>query len=142
MGLASSPSGFSRMMDIIFRPFLDKFVVLYIDDMFIYSNNMSDHVQHLKQVLDTMRASKLFAKPSKCEFAQQELKFLGHLVGKEGVKADPDKVSNVLQRPQPLDVHELHSFLGLANYFMRFVKDCSGVAVHLTNMLSQHIAKC
>jgi hypothetical protein len=100
MGLSSSPAAFSRMMDKVFRPFLDKFVVLYIDDVLVYSKTMAEHVQHLRQVLEALRANKLYAKPSKCEFAKSEIKFLGHIVGQDGIKADPEKVSSVMQWPQ------------------------------------------
>ncbi|XP_028805311.1 uncharacterized protein LOC114760211 [Neltuma alba] len=105
----------------IFRPYLDKFVVVFIDDILIYSQNEEEHREHLRIVLQVLREHKLYAKLSKCEFWLKEVKFLGHVVSAEGVAVDPTKVDAVLKWEQPKSVTEVRSFLGLAGYYRRVV---------------------
>ncbi|XP_028807167.1 uncharacterized protein LOC114761882 [Neltuma alba] len=113
-GLTNAPAIFMDYMNRIFRPYLDKFVVIFIDDILIYSKDEEEHKQHLRIVLQLLREHKLYAKLSKCEFWLKEVKFLGHVVSAEGVSVDPSKIDAVLKWDRPQSVTEIRSFLGLA----------------------------
>lgn len=120
-------------MNKIFADYLNKFLVAYLDDILIYSDTKEQHLKHIELVLQRLREAKLsYAKMSKCEFFQRELKFLGHVVGSDGIKVDPAKTAVVRDWPPPADVSQLRSFLGLANYFRRFIKDYSTIVALLT----------
>ncbi|XP_028753420.1 uncharacterized protein LOC114713011 [Neltuma alba] len=116
---------FMNYMNRIFRPYLDKFVVVFIDDILIYSQNEEERHEHLKIVLQALRKHKLYAKLSKCEFWLKEVKFLGYVVSAERVAVDPTKVDAVLKWKQLKSVTEVRSFLGLARYYRRFVQGFS-----------------
>ena len=133
-GVTNAPAVFMDYMNRIFRPYLDKFVVVFIDDILIYSKDEKEHGEHLKIVLQVLREHKLYAKLSKCEFWLKEVKFLGHVISAEGVAVDPTKVDAVLQWEQPKSVTEIRSFLGLAGYYRRFIKGFSQMAMPLTKL--------
>jgi hypothetical protein len=135
MGLTNAPSGFMRLMTKVFRPYLDKFLVVYLDDLLVFSSSIEEHVEHLRQVLTVLREQTLYAKPSKCEFGVEQLSFLGHIVSKDGIAVDPSKVQSVVDWPVPKDLHQLRSFLGMANFFRRFIRRFSHTALPLTNLL-------
>jgi hypothetical protein len=135
MGLTNAPSGFMRMMNNVFRPYLDKFLLIYLDDLLIHSKSVEEHVEHLEKVLAVLREQRLYAKPSKCEFGVPELSFLGHIVSQAGVRVDPVKVQSVVNWPAPTDIQQLRSFLGMANYFRRFIHNFSSLALPLTDCL-------
>ena len=120
-GLTNAPATFQTLMNDIFRPFLDRFVMVYLDDILIYSDSPEEHAEHIRKVLDLLRKNKLYCKESKCEFFKTEVAFLGHVISGEGVKADPRKVQAVVDWPQPENVKQVRSFLGLANYYRRYV---------------------
>jgi hypothetical protein len=124
-GLTNCPSTFQQVMNDIFREYLGRFVVIYLDDILIYSKTAAEHEQHLRLVLAKLRELELYCRPSKCHFHQSEIGYLGHIVGREGMKVDPRKVQAVAEWPVPQDQHAVHSFLGLANYFRRFVQGCT-----------------
>ena len=124
-GLTNAPASFMNLMNKIFMEYLDKFVVVFIDDILIYSKNEEDHARHLRLVLDKLREHQLYAKFSKCEFWLREVAFLGHVLSEGGVAVDPNKVRNVLSWEQPKNVSEIRSFLGLARYYRRFIKGFS-----------------
>lgn len=134
MGLCNAPATFMRLMHEVFDDMLDRFVVIYLDDILIYSKTREEHIQHLRQVLDRLRQHSLYAKLSKCEFLQSEVSFLGHIIGKDGVKMDPRKVSAIQQWPPPNNVHELKSFLGLAGYYRKFIANYSNISAPLTEL--------
>ena len=133
-GLANSPATFQSVMNRIFAPHLHKFVVVYLDDIMIYSKNPEEHLEHLEIVLKILQENKFYTKPEKCTFNMHEVKFLGHIVGKDGLKVDPKKVDVVQNWPIPKDLTEVRQFLGLTNYFRKFIKDYSSVAAPLMDL--------
>ncbi|TYK12237.1 pol protein [Cucumis melo var. makuwa] len=133
-GLTNAPAVFMDLMNRVFKDFLDSFVIVFIDDILIYSKTEVEHEKHLHQVLETLRANKLYAKFSKCEFWLKMVTFLGHVVSSEGVSMDPAKIEAVINWPRPSTVSEIQSFLGLAGYYRRFVEDFSRIASPLTQL--------
>jgi hypothetical protein len=127
-------------MNKIFAPCIGKFVHVYLDDIIIMSRSPEEHLTQLRLVLDLLDKHKLYAKLSKCEFGQTSIKFLGHIVGAGTVSFDTDKIAVVRDWPLPRNSTELRSFLGLANYFRRFVKDYSRVAAPLTDLTSEKVS--
>ena len=118
-GLTNAPANFMYMMNKVFMEYLDKFVVVFIDDILVFSKIEDDHAEHLRLVLQKLREHKLYAKRSKCEFWLREVSFLGHVVSNGGIAVDPGKVKDVLNWRPPNDVSEIHSFLGLAGYYRK-----------------------
>ncbi|KAL4028661.1 hypothetical protein IC575_011869 [Cucumis melo] len=133
-GLTNAPAVFMDLMNRVFKEFLDSFVIVFIDDILIYSKTEAEHEEHLHQVLETLRANKLYAKFSKCEFWLRKVTFLGHVVSSEGVSVDPAKIEAVTNWTRPSTVSEIRSFLGLAGYYRRFVEDFSRIASPLTQL--------
>ena len=134
-GLTNAPAYFMNMMNKVFMEFLDKFVVLFIDDI-IYSKNEQEHEAHLRLVLEKLREHQLYAKFSKCEFWLKEVGFLGHVVSGEGVAVDPSKVT-VTEWETPKTVGDIRSFLGLAGYYRRFIENFSRIAKPMTELLKK-----
>lgn len=131
-GLTNAPATFQTLMNDIFRPYLDLFVIIYLDDLAIYSKNEEEHEKHLRLVLDVLREHKLYAHPGKCELFKTEMEFLGHMVGADGVRPDPAKLSAIADWPTPRNPTEVLSFHGLANFYRRFIRNFSGIAAPLT----------
>ena len=123
------------LMNDIFREYLDRFVIVYIDDILVYSKNLQDHLLHLEQVLQKLQQHRLFGKLSKCEFAKEAVDFLGHVVSSLGLTIDQHKIESIRTWPIPTNLHELHSFLGLATYYRHFVKRFSQLTSPLTDLL-------
>jgi len=134
-GLTNAPAHFMYLMNSVFMPELDKFVVIFIDDILIYSKTKKEHVEHLRIVLTRLREHQLYAKFSKCEFWLDKVHFLGHVLSAEGVAVDPGKVEDVLNWKPLTMVHEVRSFLGMAGYYRRFIPDFSRVAKPITTLL-------
>ena len=122
------------LMNQVLRPFLDKFVVVYLDDILIYSKSPEEHAQHVEAVLSALEQHHLYAKASKCQFGMAELDFLGHTISGAGIKVDARKVKAILEWPEPSDAHQLRCFLGLAGFYRRFVNNFSHIAAPLTNI--------
>ncbi|KAL0558732.1 hypothetical protein IC582_003314 [Cucumis melo] len=133
-GLTNAPAVFMDLMNRVFREFLDTFVIVFIDDILIYSKTEAEHEEHLRMVLQTLRDNKLYAKFSKCEFWLKQVSFLGHVVSKAGVSVDPAKIEAVTGWTRPSTVSEVRSFLGLAGYYRRFVENFSRIATTLTQL--------
>ncbi len=121
-GLTNAPAVFMDLMNRIFRPYLDRFVVVFIDDILVYSRDETEHAEHLRQVLQILRDKLLYAKFSKCEFWLREVSFLGHVVSASGIRVDPSKISAILNWKPPRNITKVRSFLGLASYYRRFEK--------------------
>ncbi|KAL0549353.1 hypothetical protein IC582_013834 [Cucumis melo] len=133
-GLTNAQAVFMDLMNIVFREFLDTFVIMFIDDILIYSKTEAEHEEHLRMVLKTLRANKVYAKFSKCEFWLKQVSFLGHVVSKAVVSVDPAKIEAVTSWPRPSTVSEVRSFLGLVGYYRRFVENFSRIATPLIQL--------
>jgi hypothetical protein len=136
-GLTNAPSYFMYPMNKIIMEYLDKFVVVFIDDILIYSKNEEEHEEHLRLVLQKLREHELYTKFSKCEFWLKEVAFLGHIITNGGIAVDPSKVSDVLKWEPPRMVSEIRSFLGLAGYYRRFIEGFSKIVKPLTTLLEK-----
>ncbi|WVZ52368.1 hypothetical protein U9M48_003437 [Paspalum notatum var. saurae] len=137
-GLTNAPAYFMYMMNSVFMNELDKFVVVFIDDILVYSKNEKEHEEHLRIVLTRLREHKLYAKFSKCAFWLKEVTFLGHILSEKGVAVDPSKVEDVLNWKQPQTVTEIRSFLGLVGYYRRFIMDFSKIAKPMTTLTQKN----
>jgi hypothetical protein len=130
-GLCNAPTTFMRVMNDVLRPFLNDCVIVYLDDILIFSKSREEHVKHVKQVLDVLRKEKLFLNMSKCEFGKTSLIYLGHIVGGGELEIDPSKVKVILEWPKPNNVTEVRSFLGAAQYWRKFIANFSSIAAPL-----------
>jgi hypothetical protein len=124
-GLTNAPSVFMDLMNRLFHKYLDQFVIVFIDDILVYSTNHHEHGEHLKRVLDILWEEKLFAKLKKCEFWLKKVSFLGHVISGDGIEVDPSEIEAMVKWERPTSVHEIRSFLGRASYYRRFVKGFS-----------------
>ncbi|XP_024171872.1 uncharacterized protein LOC112177859 [Rosa chinensis] len=138
-GLTNAPAAFMDLMNRMFRPYLDQFVVVFVDDILIYSKSLEDHDRHLRIVLQILRKNELNAKFEKCEFWQKDVKFLGPVVSKDGVSVDPSKVEAVMSWCRPTTVTEIRSFLGLAGYYRQFIEGFSSIASALTRLTRRDV---
>ncbi|CAI7799843.1 unnamed protein product [Closterium sp. NIES-54] len=136
-GLCNAPATFQAEMNHILRPLLDECVVVYLDDILIYSKNMKEHVEHLRKVFEILRKNKFYVKLSKSDFALKKLQFLGHMVSAEGVHVDPRKIEAVKKWKVPENMKELRQFLGFTNYYNRFVPQYAKIAAPLTDLLKK-----
>ena len=140
MGLCNAPGTFMQLMNDSFRDMLDKSVLCFLDDILVFSRTEEEHLRHLRAVLQRLREKKLYIKLKKCEFMQSEVAFLGHRIGADGLRVAPDKISSVQQWPKPKNVSDVRSFLGLANFYRRFVRDYSRIALPLTELTKEATA--
>ncbi|CAI7787037.1 unnamed protein product [Closterium sp. NIES-54] len=137
-GLTNTPATFQAEMNHILRPLLDECVVVYLDDILIYSRDMKQHIEHLRRVFEILRRDKFYVKLSKSELALKKVQFLGHMVSAQGVHVDPKKIEAVRTLKTPKNVKELQQFLGFANYYNRFVPQYAKIATPLTNLLKKN----
>nr|AAX96626.1 retrotransposon protein, putative, Ty3-gypsy sub-class [Oryza sativa Japonica Group]ABA92968.1 retrotransposon protein, putative, Ty3-gypsy subclass [Oryza sativa Japonica Group] len=138
-GLTNAPAFFMNLMNKVFMEYLNKFVVVFIDDILIYSKTKEEHEEHLRLALEKLREHQLYAKLSKCEFWLPEVKFLGHVISVGGVAMDPSNVESVLNWKQPKMVLEIRSFLGLAGYYRRFIENFSKIGRPMTRLLQKDV---
>ena len=134
-GLTNAPMAFMNLMNCVFIPYIVKFFVVFIDDILVYSKDWENHATHLWVLLETLRKERLYAEFRKCEFWLREVSFLGHIVSEEGIQVDPKKVEVIIEWKPLRNVVEVRSFLGLAGYYIRFVKGFSMTATPMTRLL-------
>jgi hypothetical protein len=123
-------------MNDIFRPFIDDFVIVYLDDILVFSRTWNEHVMHVKRVLDVLKKEKLYVKLSKCDFGKTSLVYLGHIVGGGQLKIDPSKVEVIVNWPKPTSTTEVRSFLGEVQYWRKFIANFSYIASPLHALTS------
>jgi hypothetical protein len=140
--LTNAPAYFMYLMNSVFIPELDKFVVVFIDDILVYSKIEEEHVKHLHTALQRLRKHQLYAKFSKCEFWLDKVKFIGHTISPEGIVVDPVKVHEVMDWKPPTSVHQIRSFLGLAGYYRRFIPNFSRIVKPMTELLRRELSLC
>ncbi|GJX32587.1 putative reverse transcriptase domain-containing protein [Tanacetum coccineum] len=138
--LTNAPAIFMDLMNRVCKPYLDKFVIVFIDDILIYSKSEEEHEVHLKTILDLLEKEKLYAKFSKCEFWLKEVQFLGHVVNRDGIHMDPSKFESVKNWKTPKSSTEIRSFLRLTGYYRRFIKNFSKIAKPLTLLTQKNKA--
>jgi hypothetical protein len=136
-GLTNAPAYFMNLMNKVFMEYLDRFVVVFIEDILIYSKSDSDNEEHLRLVLQKLRDNQLYAKYSKCEFWIGEVPFLGHIISNGRISVDPAKVKEIMAWSIPTIVTEIHSFLGLVGYYRRFIEGFSKIAKPMTSLLEK-----
>ena len=127
------------LMNRVFWPYVDRFVVVFIDDMIMYSKDREDHDTHLRVVLETLRKEQLYAKLSICDFLLREVSFLRHIVSEEGIRVDPKKIEVIIEWKPPRNFIEVCSFLGLVGYYRRFVKGFLMIATPMTRLLQKNV---
>lgn len=137
-GLTNAPASFHGLMNDVFAPFLRKFVLVFMDDILIYSDTLDHHIDHLRAVLQVLADNQLFAKASKCSFAKSSLEYLGHIISDKGVATDPAKILAVQQWPIPANLKDLRGFLGLTGYYRRFIHHNSLISRPLTQLLKKN----
>jgi hypothetical protein len=138
-GLTNAPSTFMRLMNHVLRAFIGKFVVVYFDDILIYSKDLNEHIEHLKYVFDVLKCEKLYANFKKCNFCMEKVVFLGYVVGTTGIEVDEEKVKAIKEWPTPKSITEVRSFYGLASFYRRFVKDFSTLAAPLIEVIKKNV---
>ena len=133
-GLCNAPATFQALMNRVLAQYVDDFVLVYLDDILIFSRSRAEHERHVRLVLDKLRAARLFAKQSKCDFFRPEVEFLGYRVSGDGLAVDPGKVKAVAEWPRPGSVKEVRGFLGFCNFYRRFVEGFAKLAAPLTDL--------
>ncbi|KAL2230831.1 UNVERIFIED_CONTAM: Retrovirus-related Pol polyprotein from transposon [Sesamum indicum] len=137
-GLTNTPTAYMSLMNRTLKPFLDQFVIVFIDDILIYSSSPEEHAQHFRIILQILTEKQLYSKFSICEFWMEENAFLEYVISKEGIQPDPTKVKAILEWEPPKNVYEIRCFLGLTGYYRRFVTDFSIIAKPLMNLLKKN----
>ena len=138
-GLTNAPTAFMDLMNRVFRPIMDQFVVIFIDDILIYLKSIEEHVYHLKTVLQTLREQHIYAKFSKYDFWLESVPFLGYIVSKDGIQIDPQKIKIVSEWSKLTSVIEIRSFLGLIGYYRRFVQDFLRITAPMTRLTQKNV---
>ena len=137
--MTNAAATFQGVMNRIFQEYLGMFVLVYLHDILVFSKTQEETLEHLRKIFDILRENKLCAKLTKCRFAKNELKYLGHVMGNDGIKVDPQKIDTVIRWARPNDVSQLHSFLGLNNYIHRFIQGYSTLVASLTHLTRKDV---
>ncbi|GKC38412.1 retrotransposon protein, putative, ty3-gypsy subclass [Tanacetum coccineum] len=138
-GLTNAPSVFMDLMNRVCKPYLDKIVIVFIDDILIYSKNKQEHNEHLKLILELLKKEELYAKFSKCEFWIPKVQFLGHVIDSKGIHVDPAKIKSIKDWASPKSPTEIRQFLGLAGYYRRFIEGFSKIVKPITKLTQKKI---
>ena len=138
-GLTNASAPFMDLMNQVFHPYLDRFVIVFIYDILVYSSNLEEHSEHLRIMLQTLREKQLYAKLSKCQFWLDRMTFLGYVTSAEGVSVDPQKIEVMVSWKPPKNVSEVRSFLCLAGYYRKFVEGFSRIAAPLTKLTRKDV---
>ena len=138
-GVTNAPAQFMNMMNDVLDDYLDKFVLIFLDDVLVYSANVEEHAEHLRQLLERLREQRLYAKASKCDMMKTSVEFLGQQITSDGMTPTEAKLKAVRDWSTPKDVKDVRSFLGFANYYRRFVKDFAAVASPLTTLTKKDV---
>jgi hypothetical protein len=138
-GLTGAPATFQGVMNEVLAPSLRKFVLVFIDDILIYSKTLKEHVEHVRQVFQLLQTNQLRVKKSKCAFARKELSYLGHVISGAGVSTDPQKIAPIVKWEAPVDAKQLRSFLGMAGYYRKFVRGYGIISKVLTELLRKGV---
>ncbi|GKC12054.1 putative reverse transcriptase domain-containing protein [Tanacetum coccineum] len=139
-GLTNAPTVFIDLMNRVCKPYLDKFVIIFIDDILIYSKNNKEHEEHLKAILELLKKEELYAKFSKCEFWIRKVQFLGHVIDSQGIHVDPAKIKSIKYWASLKTPMEIRQFLGLAGYYRRFIEGFSKIAKPMTKLTQKKAA--
>jgi Reverse transcriptase (RNA-dependent DNA polymerase) len=131
-GLSNAPSTFMRLMNLVFKSFISRFLVVYFDDILVYSTSESEHLEHLRQVFKALAEQKLYINLKKCEFLTSSLVFLGYVVSAKSIHVDPSKVDAIVSWPTPANIHDVRSFHGLTSFYRRFIRDFSTLVSPIT----------
>ena len=126
-GLCNAPATFQRLMNQVLRKYLGKFILVYLDDIIIYSKTFEEHKEHVRLVFEALRAASLMMKPKKCKFAQKELWFLEHIISADRIRTDSEKIAKMVTLPLPTNLKELRSRLGLFFYYWQYIKGFSDI---------------
>nr|GEW06096.1 putative reverse transcriptase domain-containing protein [Tanacetum cinerariifolium] len=138
-GLTNAPAVFIDLMNRVCKPYLDKFVIVFIDDILIYSKDEKEHEEHLKAILELLKKEELYAKLSKCEFWIPKVQFLGHVIDSQGIHVDLAKIESVKDWASSKSPTEIRQFLGLAAYYRRFIEGFSKIAKPMTNLTQKKV---
>jgi hypothetical protein len=133
-GLTNAPATFMCLMNNIFSKYLDKFVVVFIDDILVYSKTEEEHDEHLRIVLQKLRKHKLYTKFDKCDFYKKEIQYLRHVISSEGIVVDPEKIKSIMEWPVPKDVVDIQSFMGITRYYRKFIEGFSKIAYPIMSL--------
>ena len=136
-GLTNAPTTFQSLMNDLFRSYLRKFILVFFDDILVYSKSWNDHLSHLQIVFDILSINQLFVKESKCQFGVTQVTYLGHIISEKGVSVDPEKIQAVVTWPKPTTARAVRGFLGLAGYYRKFISHFGGIAASLTKILTK-----
>jgi hypothetical protein len=133
-GHTKMPTTFMCLMNSIFSQYLDKFVLVSIDDILVYSKTEEEHEEHLRIVLQTLRKHKLYAKFDKCDFYQKKIQYLGHVISAEGIAVDPEKIRSIMEWSIPKDMGDIRLFMGITEYYRKFIEGFSKIAYPITSL--------